>query len=85
MKGEAIPLSGRIVAVADVYDALTTRRCYKSPWTAAAAQAYLQENKGVHFDPRCVDALLSRWAEVAEVQLLLPDPPLTSAFPGGDA
>lgn len=74
LKGEAIPLSGRVVAIADVFDALTTRRCYKSPWTAAAAQAYLAENMNVYFDPQCVDAFFSRWDDVTEVLRLLPDP-----------
>lgn len=74
LKGEAIPLSGRIVAVADVFDALTSARCYKIPWTLEAARVYLENAKGSHFDPRCVDALLSRWDEAAAVRRLIPDP-----------
>ena len=74
LKGEAIPLSGRIVAVADVFDALTSTRCYKTPWTLEAARDYLQSGKGLHFDPRCVDAFTSRWDEVAETHRLRPDP-----------
>jgi putative two-component system response regulator len=62
--GEAIPLAGRIVAVADVFDALTTERPYKQAWSLEHARAYLAENAGAHFDPRVVDAFLSRWSQV---------------------
>lgn len=64
LKGEAIPLSGRIVAVADVFDALTTQRPYKPAWSPEHARAFLQENAGTHFDPAIVAAFLSRWADV---------------------
>lgn len=74
-KGEEIPLSGRIVAVADVFDALTTTRCYKMPWAPESARAYLEANRGGHFDPRCVDALMSRWDEVMEIKRLMADIP----------
>lgn len=74
LRGEEIPLSGRIVAVADVFDALTSARCYKTPWTLEAARAYLEDARGAHFDPQCVDALLSRWDEVMEVHRISPDP-----------
>ena len=66
--GEAIPLNGRIVAVADVFDALTSERPYKQAWTADAAANYLREGAGSHFDPRCVDAFLSQWSEVLEIK-----------------
>lgn len=56
--GEEIPLAARIVAVADVYDALSNRRPYKGCWTPEQALQYLDEQKGKHFDPRCVDALV---------------------------
>lgn len=62
--GEAIPLSGRIVAVADVFDALTTERPYKTAWTPAEARAFLLDNAGSHFDPEVVAAFLSRWPDV---------------------
>lgn len=73
LKGEDIPLSGRIVAVADVFDALTSARCYKTPWTPEAARAHLENAKGSHFDPQCVEALFSRWDEVMEVHRVSPD------------
>ena len=56
--GEAIPLEARIVAVADVLDALLSPRPYKPSWPLDDALAYLREQAGILFDPRCVDALL---------------------------
>ena len=73
LAGSDIPLAGRIVAVADVFDALTSVRPYKRAWSVADAVAYLQEQKGRHFDARLVDlfvqelpaidAIRLRWAE----------------------
>jgi HD-GYP domain-containing protein (c-di-GMP phosphodiesterase class II) len=51
LRGEEIPLSGRIMAVADVYDALTTKRVYKEPMPHDEAIAYIEQNSGVLFDP----------------------------------
>ncbi len=73
LKGDAIPLVGRIVAVADVFDALTNVRPYKQAWTLEAAKAFLLENSGTHFDPQCVDALLRRWPAVLEIRERLDD------------
>jgi putative two-component system response regulator len=64
LAGEAIPLFGRIVAVADVFDALTSERPYKKAWPVERAATYLRDGAGGHFDPSCVDALLARWDEV---------------------
>jgi putative two-component system response regulator len=64
LKGEAIPLGGRIVAVADVFDALTSERPYKKAWPLAEARAHLEANAGSHFDPACVNAFVSRWEDV---------------------
>ncbi|MCW2242502.1 HD-GYP domain-containing protein (c-di-GMP phosphodiesterase class II) [Azospirillum canadense] len=58
LAGASIPLEGRIVAVADVFDALTSERPYKIAWTFEAA-AFLRDQAGRHFDPACVDALLA--------------------------
>ena len=58
LRGEAIPLSGRIVAVADVFDALVSDRPYKTAWSVERARAYLLENSGSQFDPQCVRAFL---------------------------
>ncbi|TPQ36411.1 two-component system response regulator [Bradyrhizobium guangdongense] len=67
LKETDIPVAARVVAVADVFDALTTRRPYKEPMALAVARDYLTENKGRQFDPACVDAFLSRWDEVTDI------------------
>ncbi len=51
LKGEDIPIAGRIVAICDVYDALVTRRPYKRAWSHAEALQYIKEQAGKHFDP----------------------------------
>ena len=56
--GEEIPLEARIVAVADVFDALVSPRPYKQAWDMDAALGYLYSQRGRLFDPRCVDALM---------------------------
>jgi putative two-component system response regulator len=67
LSGEDIPLSGRITAVADVFDALTTDRPYRSAWPLAKARAFLVENSGTHFDPACVEAFLASWDHVTSL------------------
>ena len=57
--GEAIPLLARIFAVADVFDALTSRRPYKEPFSCETAVAQLEQGRGSHFDPDIVDAFLA--------------------------
>ena len=59
LAGDAIPLSGRIVAVADVYDALLHRRPYKEAWELAAVLDLIRNESGKHFDPRVVDAFVT--------------------------
>ena len=56
MKGEEIPLSARIMAVADVFDALVAERVYKKPFTYEKAMAIITEGAGKHFDPVVVEA-----------------------------
>jgi putative two-component system response regulator len=79
LKGEAIPILGRVVAVADVFDALTSARPYKAAWELDRARAYLRENAGLHFDPACVDAFEQAWDEVLEIRVRYDDEPA----PGG--
>jgi response regulator RpfG family c-di-GMP phosphodiesterase len=74
LEGERIPLSARIVAVADVFDALTSVRPYKLAWTLEQARAFLLEHSGSHFDPRCVAALIARWPAVLEIGQRFADP-----------
>ena len=59
LKGEAIPLAARIVAIAEVFDALTSRRPYKGPWSVDDALAWVAGEAGKHFDPSLVSGFLS--------------------------
>lgn len=68
LKADAIPIVGRIVAVADVFDALTSARPYKPAWEIERAVRFLREQRGLHFDPECVDAFLSQLDEVLVVR-----------------
>jgi putative two-component system response regulator len=67
LQGEDIPVHGRIVALADVFDALTSRRPYKDPWTLDRTLAFLQEQAARHFDPRLVDLFLTCIPEVSKI------------------
>ena len=68
LKGSQIPLFGRIVAVADVFDALTSERPYKRAWSLEEASSLLEEGRGKHFDPLCVEAFLAGWDQVLEIR-----------------
>jgi PAS domain S-box-containing protein len=59
LKGKAIPLSARIIALADVYDALTTKRFYKEAYSHAKARDMILQLKGKHFDPEIVNAFIA--------------------------
>jgi len=64
LSGERIPPEARIIKVADVFDALTSKRCYKEAWPVEKAAQYLHEGAGTQFDPRCVEVLLSQDQEI---------------------
>lgn len=68
MAGEDISLEGRIVAVADVFDALTSARPYKQAWSTKEAMAYLQDQAGKKFDPEAVDVLAKSHAAIADIR-----------------
>jgi putative two-component system response regulator len=68
LSGEAIPESGRIVAVADVFDALTVRRPYKEPWSVDASFEMIRKSSGSHFEPRLVDAFLRIRNEIESIR-----------------
>lgn len=72
LSGKEIPLAGRIIAVADVLDALASRRPYKEPWPMARVWAYLAEQRGLHFDPDVVDSALRMKATILEIRDLHP-------------
>ena len=67
LKGEEIPLSARVMAVADVFDALVSRRSYKEPFTIEKALDIIREGSGKHFDPNVVTAFLDAEDEVRRV------------------
>jgi response regulator RpfG family c-di-GMP phosphodiesterase len=68
LSGDKIPLEARIVAVADVFDALTNRRPYKQAWQAGDALAFMRRETGRHFDPVCVDAVLRHIEELMDIE-----------------
>lgn len=67
LKGDAIPLPARIVAVADVFDALTSVRPYKPAWSPEEALSYLKSHSGTLFDPACVDVVVGQQARFLEI------------------
>ena len=84
LRGEAIPVFGRICAVADVFDALTTRRVYKAAFENEEAYRILREGRGSHFAVDLVDAFLDHHHEVEEIQRKYHRTPvdLPSSLPG---
>ncbi|GAK23213.1 response regulator [Vibrio sp. JCM 19052] len=64
ISGEQIPLSARIVAIADVFDALTSERPYKRAWSIPEACALLTKESGTHFDPKLVPVFISLIPEI---------------------
>lgn len=68
LRGEEIPLAARIVAVADVYDALGSRRSYKDPWPREKIEALFREEAGKHFDPEISQILLDQIEAVERVR-----------------
>lgn len=68
LKGREIPLSARIVAIADVYDALTSRRVYKDAWTHEETARVMRQDAGRHFDPELLEIFLARPAELARIR-----------------
>ncbi|WP_432281516.1 HD-GYP domain-containing protein [Shewanella frigidimarina] len=76
LAGESIPLSARIVALVDVYDALTSPRCYKRPFSHEEAMTLILEGKGKHFDPKLVDSFMvisEQFAVLSKASLLEED------------
>ena len=73
LAGEAIPISGRITMLADVYDALGSRRCYKEPWPHDEIRRYLAAQSGTKFEPRLLELLFEHWDEAESIRRALPD------------
>lgn len=73
LKGEAIPIAGRITALADVFDGLGSKRSYKEPWTSDEILALIIDERGKHFDPRLVDLFIAHYDEFLEIRAQNPD------------
>lgn len=73
LKGKEIPLSARIVAVADVFDALSHKRCYKEAWTIDNAFDEIEAASGTQFDPEIVEAFLKIRNRVTAIVMSMPD------------
>ena len=73
LKGEEIPLGGRIVAVADVYDALISKRVYKEPWDSGKVYDEIRSMSGTKFDPEIVAAFFEILPRIEEIRSRYPD------------
>jgi len=67
LQGEQIPLFGRIVAIADVFDALMSKRPYKAPYPLAQTLEIMAGERGRHFDPRLLDAFFARQSDIVQI------------------
>ena len=73
LHSDDIPVEGRIVAVADVFDALSSKRPYKDPFPRQKCFDILREGRGTQFDPAVIDAFFACADQIVEIQLLLMD------------
>lgn len=73
LSGEDIPISGRITAIADVFDALGAKRSYKKPWPDEKIRKEILSQKGKHFEPVLVDLMLDNWDTFTEIRDSFPD------------
>ncbi|MEA3469638.1 MAG: response regulator [Thermodesulfobacteriota bacterium] len=67
LRGEEIPFTGRVAALCDVFDALSSKRCYKDAWPLSEAKKVVVEQKGIHFDPYVVELFLNNYSQIEEV------------------
>lgn len=73
LKGEQISIAGRITALADVFDALGSQRCYKDPWGDEEIQSFIRSQSGVKFEPKLVELLIENWEALQHIRAALPD------------
>jgi len=73
LKGENIPLEARIMAVADVFDALGSKRCYKQPWNESEIKDFLISQKHIKFEPRLIDIVINNFEEFSAIRAQFPD------------
>jgi HD-GYP domain-containing protein (c-di-GMP phosphodiesterase class II) len=81
-KGEEIPIAGRIVALADVYDALVSRRVYKTPWSEDMTVDYIKDQSGKHFDPEVVEAFFAIYEVITAIREKYRE---EESFPGSES
>ena len=74
LKGEEIALEGRIVAIADVFDALTSERPYKRAWTVEEAIATMRRDSGKHFDPGLIELFIAHLPAMLEIKAQWKEP-----------
>jgi response regulator RpfG family c-di-GMP phosphodiesterase len=74
LSGEGIHLYGRIVALADVFDALGSDRCYKAAWPTERILLLIKEERGLHFDPALVDIFFAHLGDFLRIKRQIPDP-----------
>jgi len=82
LRNEEIPLVGRITALADVFDALTTERPYKAAWTQKKAIDYIQDQSGQHFDPDLVSLFMENLALILDIKEEYAEPQLPVGVTG---
>lgn len=78
LRGEDIPLEGRIVAVADVFDALTSERPYKRAWSIEDALDFVRSQRGQHFDPQLVDLFMENLPAVLDIRNRFAEPQVSA-------
>jgi putative two-component system response regulator len=81
LSGDAIPLAARLMAVADVFDAMISRRVYKEPIPLAEVRASMSAERGRHFDPELIDAFIEGFEDFCAIAKLHPDEPPSEASP----
>jgi len=72
-RGEEIPIAARIVALADIYDALVSRRAYKDAWSESTTLSYIQDQSGKFFDPAVVDAFMAIYDVITAIRHKYPE------------
>ncbi len=73
LKGDEISIGGRITALADVFDALGSKRCYKEAWSADDIRQFISNQTGLKFDPRLVQLLFDNWERAEQIRVRFPD------------
>lgn len=83
LKGDQIPLAARIVAVADVFDALTMKRCYKDAMSPDRARSIIESESGTHFDPVVVRAFTTRYEDFLRIKSRIDEMGVADTFDTG--